>query len=244
MPKYKIAIGLTSGPDLKVHSVGLISAFQAMSGRDWSDFQFEIVYGHGIYISLNRNLVVINFLRTDCDYLLFIDSDNGFFPEAFDQLMEVMEDEEVKIVSGAYYVKDPNKRSLVAGQKAEITDIFKCEFYPEEAFAQEGLKNITRDYSSDGGLVGAGFLLVRREVFEAMKYPYFEAMTHHKTVDSGTTPSGYREIEYFMGEDNYFCLKAQEHGFDIYLDTRIKSPHMVGNMCFPPKWRQFKELKL
>ncbi len=70
-----------------------------------------------------------------------------------------------------------------------------------------------------------------------MEYPYFEAKTHHKGVTGG-------KVEYFMGEDNYFCMKAQKAGFDIYLDTRIKSPHMQGNMCFPPQWKQYEDLKL
>jgi GT2 family glycosyltransferase len=238
MSKYKIGIGLTAGPQCMVNWVGLISAFQAMSGRDWSDYQFEIFAGNSIYISLNRNLVVLNFLKSDCDYLLFLDHDNGFFPEAFDQLMEVMEDSEVKIVSGAYYLKKPNCTTLVAGQKAPHTPIFKCEFYPQEAFVQEGLKNISKDYSSDGGLVGAGFLLVRKEVYEALEYPYFHDTYLTKEVKG--TPG----ISYFLGEDNYFCMKVQEAGFDIYLDTRIKSPHMAGGQCFPAKWKQYKELKL
>jgi GT2 family glycosyltransferase len=141
-------------------------------------------------------------------------------------------------VSGAYYIKRPNSNILVAGQKAPQTPIFKCEFYPQEAFAQEGLKNISKDFSSDGGLVGAGFLLVRKEVFEAMEYPYFDATFMNKEVEDSP------DISYFIGEDNYFCLKVQEAGFDIYLDTRIKSPHMSGPQCFPAKWKQYKELKL
>jgi GT2 family glycosyltransferase len=236
MSKYKIAIGLTTGPDLKVHCVGLVSAFQAMSGRDWSDYEFDVMVGHGIYIPLNRNKIARNFLQSSSDYLLFLDHDNGFFPEAFDQLMDVMENHpEVLILSGAYYLKNPNMRIMVAGQKAKNNPLFQCEFYPEEAFAQEGLKNITKDFSSDGGLVGAGFLLIRREALEIMDHPYFDATY---TLHSEMVPP----TSVFMGEDNYFCLKAQEAGIDLYLDTRIKSPHMMGSKCFPPKWNQIKEL--
>jgi hypothetical protein len=45
----------------------------------------------------------------------------------------------------------------------------------------------------------------------------------------------------YLGEDNYFCKKAQKHGFDIYLDTRIKSPHLIGNASHPPEWHPFDE---
>ena len=35
---------------------------------------------------------------------------------------------------------------------------------------------------------------------------------------------------------------AQEKGFDIYLDTRIESPHMLGDRCYPPEWNPYVEL--
>lgn len=235
MSKYKIAIGLTSNNCL-VHWVTLISAFQAMSGRDWSDYHFEPVPAFGIYINYNRNCVVDYFLdKTECDYLMFLDYDNGFFPEVFDLFMEDMSDPEVKIVSGTYYLKDPKKRTYVAGQQAETSELFICDFYPEEAFVGERLINITKNHSSGNGLVGAGCLMVKREVFEDLDKPWFDNRYHNKVLKDE------RKILMFLGEDNYFCLHAQDNGYDIYLDTRIKSPHMAGKACFPYEWKQFEE---
>lgn len=238
MPKYKIAIGLTSGGDRRVHWVGLISAFQAMSGRDWSDYEFTVIPSGGLYIGLNRNEVAETFLyKTDADYLLYIDHDNGFFPDFLEYFMEDMADPEVKIVSGAYYLKQPNSTVLVAGQKPQNETVFRCDHYPAEAFAKPGLKNITRDYSSAGGLVGAGMLMLKRELLKEMTFPWFDERWHRA---EGEGP----KLWYFLGEDNYFCMKAQEEGFDVYLDTRIRSAHWQGNDCFPKKWRQWEEAKL
>jgi hypothetical protein len=237
MPKYKIAIGLTAGADQRVHWVGLISALQAMSKRDWSDYEFEIISQAGLYISLNRQDIAEAFMKSDSDYLLYLDHDNGFFPDAFDLFMEDFENPEVNIVSGLYYLKTPGTRIYVAGQKPHNEKIFRCDHYPEEAFVKKGLLNISKDFGGAGGLVGTGILMLRRSVFKKMKYPFFDSRFHNALTEDGA-PS---KIWYFLGEDNYFCMKAQEEaGFDIYLDTRIRSPHMQGDTCFPDEWKQYK----
>jgi hypothetical protein len=239
MPKYKIAIGLTSGADSRIHWQPLISAFQAMSGRDWSDYELTVLPSAGLYINLNRNEIADTFLhKTECDYLLYIDHDNGFFPDFLDLFMEDMADPEVKIVSGVYYLKQLNSTILVAGQKPKGESVFRCDHYPQEAFAKPGLKNISKDFSSDGGLVGAGMLMLKRELLEEMTFPWFDSRFHN--VESAAGP----KLWYFLGEDNFFCMKAQEEGFDIYLDTRIRSPHMQGGDCYPRKWKQYKEARL
>lgn len=240
MSQHKIAIGITSGADCRVHWVGLISAFQAMSGRDWSDYKFEMIPSSGLYIGLNRNEIVETFLQGDSDYLLFIDHDNGFFPDFMDYFMEDMANPDVKIVSGVYYLKDPRQRVFVAGQKPKNEVIFRCDHYPEEAFVRKGLLNITRDFDGDGGLVGAGMLMIKREVFLGMEFPYFEERFHSVASNTGTG----KKLWYYLGEDNYFCMKVQQSGFDIYLDTRIRSPHMMNKSCFPPNWIQYKEARL
>lgn len=239
MSSYKIAIGLTAGADRRVHWIGLISAFQAMSGRDWSDYEFTVLPSGGLYIALNRNEIADTFIKkTDADYLLYLDHDNGFFPEFLEYFMEDMADPDVKIVSGAYYLKKPNSTVMVAGQKPVGESIFRCDYYPAEAFAKPGLKNITQDFSSEGGLVGAGMLMIKREVLMKMDFPFFDSRFHDVAASAGP------KLWYFLGEDNYFCMKVQEAGFDIHLDTRIKSSHYQGSDCFPRKWKQYEEAAL
>jgi len=59
--------------------------------------------------------------------------------------------------------------------------------------------------------VGFGALLMKREVLEGTPEPWF-------TVD------------YRAGEDIAFCVKAKEHGFNIYCDSRYK----LGHLGVPP----------
>lgn len=70
---------------------------------------------------------------------------------------------------------------------------------------------------------GCGCLLVRRSVFEALEPPWFEH----------TEPGA--------GEDIYFCKKAREAGFTIYVDTRRDVPHMGAtpvDLDFVRTWYQ------
>ncbi|GAI93114.1 unnamed protein product, partial [marine sediment metagenome] len=53
---------------------------------------------------------------------------------------------------------------------------------------------------------GAGFLLVKREVFEKLPYPWF-------SFEKG-------------GEDLYFCDKARENGFEIWADMSVLLGHL------------------
>ncbi|GAI66965.1 unnamed protein product, partial [marine sediment metagenome] len=56
------------------------------------------------------------------------------------------------------------------------------------------------------GGAGAGFLLVKREVFEKIPYPWF-------SFERG-------------GEDLYFCDKARRHGFEIWADMSVLLGHL------------------
>jgi GT2 family glycosyltransferase len=60
--------------------------------------------------------------------------------------------------------------------------------------------------------VGAGCLLIHRKVFEAIKKPYFLFQYN----DDGIMT---------LGEDFYFCQKAQKAGFKIWVDRKMVTSH-------------------
>ena len=62
--------------------------------------------------------------------------------------------------------------------------------------------------------VGMGWMLVKKGVFESIKYPWFEPI--RKTI------GGYTD---FTMEDVAFCHKAIEQGHDIYVDPKIIVGH-------------------
>ena len=85
------------------------------------------------------------------------------------------------------------------------------------------------DYPKDSLIevdaVGAGALLVKRGVFEKLGAPYFQHAVQKQD----------------LGEDFYFCRKAQEAGFRIFCDTSIKCTHMGVSMIGENAWESVKE---
>lgn len=62
--------------------------------------------------------------------------------------------------------------------------------------------------------IGTGGLLVKREVFEALKYPWFE------TWYDKTNPDKHYSVDFD------FCLKAKEMGFKIFVDPEAAMGHI------------------
>lgn len=68
---------------------------------------------------------------------------------------------------------------------------------------------------------GAGFLLVKKEVFEKCAYPWFHRFLINKM---GTDGLMHRRQ---AGEDIGFCLNAKHHGFKVMLDHTTKVKHLL-----------------
>jgi hypothetical protein len=64
------------------------------------------------------------------------------------------------------------------------------------------------------GSIGTGIMLIKREVFEGMSEPWFDMPWQ--------TTRGY------MGEDVFFCKKAQELGYKVYIDHDVS--HEIGHI--------------
>ena len=65
---------------------------------------------------------------------------------------------------------------------------------------------------------GTGCLLVRREVFDAVGFPWFRCG---------------RLVADFLAEDTEFCLRAAEKGFPSYLDCSIRVGHTIRPVLWP-----------
>ena len=108
------------------------------------------------------------------------------------------------IVSGVYAYK------LIGAENA-VTKRFKDK--AKDIYEDIPLKEITeskRLIEVDG--VGFGCVLTKVDVFQHIKKPWFRY-----------TPN--------MGEDIYFCRKAQKAGYQVYLDTSILCGH-VGSVNY------------
>lgn len=155
-------------------------------------YKFELFMPQNKPHDHNRNVIVRQFLKTDCTHLLMIDSD--VVPS--NNLLEMVE-HNVDIVSGWVSVYKNGVVIQLAMNKKE-------HGYTQAKELKMGLNKVDA--------VGTGCLMIKREVFEKLKHPYFKFVYD----DEGML---------IKGEDFYFCDKAKEVGLDVYFDTEHKCYH-------------------
>lgn len=149
--------------------------------------------------------------EVEYDVWVTIDSDIFFIPEQLEQLIE--DTDKHPIVSGIYRMIDMKHYAAV---KTWNADYFKkhgsFKFLRMEDL--EGAPNYMKVAYN-----GMGFMAVKREVLEKMKYPYFHRELQVFESDDGTV------IHEMCSEDVAFCKNAKDAGYDVIVNTELKVGH-------------------
>jgi hypothetical protein len=141
--------------------------------------------------------------KIDYSHIMWIDSDSIFTPENFDSLLARDKDIVSGLVKKTPYI-------YLAG-KIDPTK----NFFQKESLTEEDIQG-TDLIETDG--VGFPFMLVKKGVFESIKAPWFAT----DAIDEPSGPNG----KIYVGEDIYFCIKAKEAGYKIWLDPTVKVGHL------------------
>ena len=156
-----------------------------------------------------RNLMLLNGQRAninavplqgvDYDFMLWLETDMVFTPEDVMNLIAADTD----IISALYPMGVNAPEAAVAGwlpdKRIHIPSAFK-----------EEPKAIPVDFC------GLGFILVKRGVFEKLKYPWFKKMY--------SEPDEQGNIDY-LGDDFSFCEEVKQLGYTVYIHTRVVAGH-------------------
>lgn len=206
----KVYLGLAiddgARPKFWLSLIGLLAA-AARPENAWCTFFFDRIVEGDSLVTRARNNVVAGFMASDCDELLFIDTDIVFTPE---QIFRLVSHDE-SFVCGLYAKKKPELEWVANALPGAATD------------PVTGLQEI-----SEGG---TGLMKVHRRVFRALEeaHPelYYTCDTSKKTAFAYfldgvfDTPAGRR----FLSEDWYFCQEARKLGFPVLADTRVQVVH-------------------
>ena len=210
----KLMIGLPAYD----HKVGVKMAISLMQlGQKLMehgiDVQVNSLCGCSV-VSRARNIIAHQFMKSDCDNLMFIDADMTFDAESVIRLM--CWNQEKAIVAGAYEARKEGKVYIVSLDGGHGVNGPQGKVTMDEA-------GLVRAYR-----VATGFMMIQRRVFDVLKAAHPE-LEHKDTntdermyayFDFKVTPDGY------IGEDFLFCDRAREQGLDIWLDPTIKLGHM------------------
>lgn len=171
-------------------------------------------------ITQARNSLVADFMTTDADALLFVDSDVIVSPEAILRLFALSIGKD--ITAGIYPRRGSDRKFFVDMPTDDQKRLM---------FDKDGLLKVNR--------IGTGFMMIQRHVIEGMiaKHPEWG---YENNVDKRTDYALFdfciKDGQYF-GEDYTFCDRATADGYSIYLDPSISLPH-VGTEEFT---RDFEE---
>jgi hypothetical protein len=145
----------------------------------------------GTLIQNQRADLCLDAMREGCSHILFIDSDMTFPQDMIQRLLA----HDVDIVA-----TNCARRRMPTGPTAQN--------YDENGKRQQVYTMPESTGLEEVGSVGTGVMLIKREVFQGMSEPWFDMPWQYET-------RGY------MGEDVFFCKKAQELGFKVYIDHDV-----------------------
>ena len=199
--------------------VSLIDMLSALGG---SGIECKFKSVRTSLVTHGRNLLTCGFLNSDFDYMLFVDADVEFNPEAVMRMMVPKKD----IVCTPYRVKEDGMKYAVKFKdstniKIEPFDLVEIEEGP------------------------AGLMLIQRKVFERLmdKHPElkinFNAPTRKKMNEEiGAVEDAVDRYMYnfwdttfgldtgeWKGEDLSFCALARGAGFKIYANLDSGTTH-------------------
>ncbi|MGB9250550.1 MAG: hypothetical protein WCC28_12440, partial [Mycobacterium sp.] len=186
-----------------------------------------------------RNQLAHQFLESQATHLMWIDADIGFNPT--DIVSMVLADQD--IVCGVYPMKAIDWKRVAQAVNDGVP--------PEElkshvgAFVVDPIDGTPGSAAANSdGLVeiaagGAGFMLVKRVVFEALspEVPEYaiEGMVVKEFYTTGIDP----ESSELVSEDYYFCRLARSFGFKVYAAPWVRLTHTgpyIYESQLQPNW--------
>lgn len=205
--KLLVAVPAYSGA-VSVDTVRSLLQEQSVAQAAGIDFRAVFLPGCSL-ITMARNQMVQDFLDSDADKMVFIDSDVSWEPGSVLKL--AMHDAD--FVGGAYRLKNDEEMYPVEWLKLG-----------EPLQAENGLLKVAH--------LPGGFLCLNRNVFARYREAYPDrGYTHH-------TFSGYAYFHApflngrLYGEDSAFCHDYRAAGGDVLLDPELTLTHHDGRQAY------------
>lgn len=151
----------------------------------------------GLYDARDR--ICQRTMREHFDYMLQIDSDMTFPPDALCRFL----DRNVDVITGVYVGKEEKHKPVL------FTELHKDDENCGPYGLKHGLNELMKDDLFEVAGCGAGFLLVREHIIRLMRIHKHEWF---RPYDG-------------LGEDVSFCQRCTEMGIKIYADKSIPMGH-------------------
>jgi len=164
-----------------------------------------------------RNRYARRFLETDFTHLVMLDSDHVHPHDIVQRLCRWFHQfEEPKIISGLNFRRGKPYDPVITIEGPDGSLYRPIEW-------EDGLQRVD--------LMGTGSIAIAREVFESMDPPWFGYDYVERAVERDRWP----------GTDIYFCKRAKEAGYELFVDTTTTSPHITDMFVDESTFRAYQE---
>jgi len=207
--KPKVVVGYPVGGSvtLPFHASMLQLLAYEITKPDHERLLSKISHTQGLYVGDNRNMLAQEFMKTDAEWLLQIDTDIEFPKTLLETMVGLTLNQSVagerKIVAanvplgGGFetvaFQWDP-QAGIWANYKSLPEDLFRCD------------------------AAATAVMLVHREVFEEIASAHGQCWFHHMYIPK--SPEGTRPADFefhSIGEDTAFCQRAKAAGYQTWV---------------------------
>jgi hypothetical protein len=224
-----------------------IADLSAMCAQNGIPLQMYFLFNESL-ITRARNYCVDEFMRSDAQHLMFIDSDIGFNPQDVIAMMalQAQEEEKYNIIGGPYPKKciswEKIKMAVDKGIADEDPNVLE-KFVGDYVFNPKSTqKSIQIGEPCEVLEIGTGFMMVAKTAMQKFydSYPQYMYKPDHVRTEQF---DGSREImmafqaeidpksKRYLSEDYWFCQKAQDIGLKTWFCPWMKMQH-VGTYIF------------
>jgi hypothetical protein len=164
-----------------------------------------IVQGH--VLTLQRNQCI---QRMQGDWIIFIDDDMTFQPDAIRRLVETQIKFDLDMVGGLCFQRgEPHQPTMYMRETPTAGNYVFLEDWAEDEVVEVDA-------------TGMAFVLITKRLLEAIagEFPPFDERVNRRA------PSYFRWDEKGYGEDLTFCQDVKKAGGRIFVDTSIKTGHI------------------
>lgn len=237
MAKVYIATPMYGGVCSGQYTKSLITLFFQLQ-KDGHQVLFGDLYNESL-ITRARNTLTAMFLKTDADYMLFIDADQGFDAAGVSKMVS----EGVDLVGAAVPMKAINWDRVRRAVKEEQSDLsVHTGYYNINTIKKEDLLSIKDNPTKllEVASVGTGLMLLSRKVFEDLKdlvEEYRSDQLDIGGIKNGDTIKDYwhtsidPESNRLLSEDYKICKMWRDLGNKVYLAPYIRVTH-AGSYIF------------
>jgi hypothetical protein len=216
---------------VNVHYTAALLSLQTLLADKQIGMQYYTV-GFDSLVPRARNVCAMEFMKSDCSHMIFIDADIVF--KAIDVYIMLMSRKD--LLCGIYAKKamDFEKIKNNASTSSSIKELSeKCARYNV---------NVTTDTTIQNGIIEVmyaptGFMLIKKEALEAFVAEHQELEYKNDIRGYGFGDTCYDIFrcgvigKRYMSEDYYFCHMWREGGRKVYADLKPTLAH-IGNFTY------------